>query len=499
MSTRQIFVISFIVFCSTMFDFVQAHEGEQHAEEPTAVAVPQTGEGLESEGAETETFELVIKHSPLDIGKPQKMTLFLNDFGSNEPVSNAKINIQIQGANSPDVEATPTKSPGVYEAQISFPSKGETTLSFNVKTSDFDDTLIINNIHVGMNSKGKLKFSKSVWIGSFIGIILIGAAGFYFWRKMRIKLTKKWVLFFALLLLNQPVTLRAHGGEDHGSESPETSLPMTAGSSIYLSKESQFLLGVRTAQVQKQELRKRITTLGQLKPRSQGMANVVAFQSGRIISDEHFKIPQIGQRVQKGDIVAEIQVIDSFHIKAPISGVVTELDYTANEFVEAGKKLLTIVDPSILWVEANIYESDIPAVEGAQRAFIKNATYPEKEFQGRLITLGKVLDPESRSIKATFEIFNPEEKLRPGMFVDVSIETKSWTEALAVPSSAVLDKEGQTVVFIKMKSETFTMRTIEIGGQYEDVTAVKSGVQKGERVVVVGNYQLLTLAHTNRK
>ena len=303
-----------------------------------------------------------------------------------------------------------------------------------------------------------------------------------------------WLFIFVFTLTMPLVAGLAHEGESHGPETPAASAPVALGSPIYLSKESQFLLGVRTVIAASQELKKRISTLGHVIPRSQGKADVTSLQAGKLITDEHYVLPQIGDRVKKGQIVAEIQVIDSFHIAAPIAGVVTDVNYTAGEWVEQGRKLLTIVDPAVVWIEASIFESDLPVIEGSRHAFIKSPTYPDLEFKGKLITMGKVLDPETRSVKAVFEVVNPDEKLRPGMFVDVSIETKASEETLAVPVSAILDKDGQRVVFVKSGPETFVMSAVQPGAQYGELVAIKSGIAEDDRVVVVGNYQLLTTA-----
>lgn len=480
-----------IILCSALLGNVEAsaNGGEKHAgHEVPAVSMP--GENFMAESAFSETFELVLKHLPLSPRKEETFKIFLTDFATNAPVEKATIEIEVKGPAQIKAAASETNIHGLYEIKLSFPQKGDYSLTFNIQAGDFADTLIVSKISVGAVE------TKSNWVGVVLRVLkrtllfaFLFAVAIFGWRKRHI-LTG----LFALTILFGLLASQAlgNGGDSHGPEVPTSAAPAAAGAPIYLSKESQFLLAVRTTMVASQELKKRISTIGHVIPRSQGKADVVTLQAGRLIVDEHYKLPQIGDRMKKGEIVAEIEVIDSFHILAPISGVVTEVNYTAGEWMEQGKKLLTIIDLSIVWVEANIFENDLPAIEDSHHAFIKSQTYPNREFKGALITLGKVLDPETRSVKAVFEAANPDEKLRPGMFVDVAIETKASEETMAVPSSAVLDKDGQRVIFLKTGPETFTMRQVEIGGQYGELTSVKSGIVEGERVVIVGNYQLLT-------
>lgn len=487
-------LIAAVVFWALFPGFTRAHEGEQHAG-PEVAAVPAPGEGLQVESAFSETFELVVKHPPLFPRQEETWRIFLTDYQTNAPVEKARIGLSARGPGEINVDAAETDVHGIYEAKLSLPQKGDYTLTVEIEVGELTDAFIINGVSVGVQGPAPWRKRARV-LKQVLAVGGLLAVGLLLWRKRRVLAGfRKGAGKVAVLLLALALRARsaqAHGGEDHGgSEAPTSAVPAT-GSAIALSKESQFLLGIRTETVASRELRRRISTLGNVVPRSQGRAEVVSLQSGRLINDEHYKIPQIGDRIEKGDIVAEIEVIDSFHIKAPISGVVTEVNFTSGEWIEQGKKLLSIVELSTVWVEASVFESDLPAMEGARQSFIRSSTYPEKEFKGALVSLGKVLDPNTRSVKAVFAVDNPRENLRPGMLVDVSIETKSLEESLAVPASAVLDKDGQRVVFVKTGPETFVMRPVDLGGQYGVLVAVKSGLAEGDRVVITGNYQLLT-------
>lgn len=491
---RTLIVALFL--CAAAPHFAQAHGDEDHGGGAPAPA-PMSGDGFETASAASETFELVLKYPALPQGQEVTLRIFLTDSDSNAPIEKATIEMKADGPAPIKAAVSETAIHGIYEARMSFPEKGDYRIAFNIQAGDTADVLIIDKVSAGT---GGLKRSLTGIVLGLLkwALILVFSLGLavLLWRNRGILKARKAVVAVAVLA-GITGTASGHEGESHGPEVPASAAPASAGGAIRLSKESQFLLGVRTAVVSSQKLRKRVLALGRVVPKSQGKADVVSLQAGKLIADEHYGFPRIGDRVKKGQIVAEIQVIDSFHVLAPISGVVTEVNFTAGEWVEQGKKLLTIVDSAVVWVEAGIFENDLPAIAGANQAFIKSKTYPDREYRGGLVTLGKVLDPETRSVKAVFEVASPDEKLLPGMFVDVSIETRASEEALAVPESAVLDKDGQRVAFVKTGPESFTVRAVEIGNRYGGLLSIKSGLLEGDRVVVTGNYQLLTTQPTS--
>jgi len=491
----QILLAGFaLTLCLTI---ARAHDGESHAEpEIQAIALPT--EGLIAESAVSEFVELVLKHPFLKPGEESEWTLYLSDYESNRPIDDASITLTIQGQKNSGVTASSTSVAGVYLAKLLFTEDGKKTVDIEVTSEELDEILSIQGLQVSEEEE-KSEFRTIFW-GLLVGLPLLGLisfAAYTYWRKK--KLFNISPLFFITAFLGTS-TLYAHGGEDHGDKTFDSgSKAFVSGQPINLSKESQFLLGVRTVLVEKKILKKRIKTIGKVVPRRQGKADVYPPRSGRVIAHTvHYTAPRIGDRVKKGQIVAEIQTIDSFHVRAPISGVVTELNFAIGEQVETSRKLLTILDPRVLWVEASIFEPDLRAVEDSHKALITSAIYPELFFWGKLVALSAVFDEATRSVKAVFEFSNSREKLRPGMFVNVEIEAEEKEETLAVPASSVLEKDGTRVVFIHTSPEEFVMREVQVGGLYGDDVSIRSGIAEGNRVVTVGGYQLLT-APSNTK
>lgn len=181
-------------------------------------------------------------------------------------------------------------------------------------------------------------------------------------------------------------------------------------------------------------------------------------------------------------------------VKAPISGVIVASHVTPGENIEPQKLLFEIIDPSRVWVEAEVYEMDLALFEHAKRAEIVSEAYPSERFIGKLSFMGQQLDPGSRTVKAVFEVDNPAGHLRQGMFVTVYIETETQETGPMLPEAGIVNVGGQKVVYVKVGPETFVGRVVEIKGFWGDKAMVSSGLNAGEIVVIQGMYQVRTSA-----
>ena len=183
-----------------------------------------------------------------------------------------------------------------------------------------------------------------------------------------------------------------------------------------------------------------------------------------------------------------------YYITSPIDGVITEADLTIGEQVEADKMLFKVIDLQTLWVEAQVYETDLASIEKSKEARISTQAYEGEFFTGRLFTLGNVVDEITRTVRVIFEVKNTDYKLRVGMFADVSIEFGAPEEVLAVPRNAVTSVGGKNVIFVHIDPEYFIGREVLLGDQNGDFTEIKSGLEIDERVVTTGNYQLKSIS-----
>jgi len=180
----------------------------------------------------------------------------------------------------------------------------------------------------------------------------------------------------------------------------------------------------------------------------------------------------------------------SYEVTAPISGTIVEVKKAAGEEVRPGEPIVEIVALQTVWVEAPIFEKDLGHIRTNIDAIFTTAAFPEKEYHGRLINIGAVVDEQTRAAKALFEVNNASGELRIGMQANLRLGSGEKAAVLLVPKESVLDNEGKKIVYVLRTGEEFERRDVTLGDAYGDKIAITSGIKPGERVVTQGAYQL---------
>ncbi len=186
-------------------------------------------------------------------------------------------------------------------------------------------------------------------------------------------------------------------------------------------------------------------------------------------------------------------------LRAPIAGEIVSVHHIQGEHLDAHQELVRIVNTEHVWVEASISEFDLSELLDHPGATMELASYPGRSFDilgsagGRLVNIGTVIEPETRTVSVVFELPNPDGLFRVGMFADVYLQTRVATEAVAIPENAVLMDNGRPICFVLIDGETFQRRELELGVRDNGFFEVKAGVVIDERVVTKGAY-LIKLA-----
>jgi len=177
-------------------------------------------------------------------------------------------------------------------------------------------------------------------------------------------------------------------------------------------------------------------------------------------------------------------------LSSPIAGVVARYNVTRGQVVGREQELMTIVDTSSVWVQADIYEKDISRVPSGGACLITLSAYPSEVFRGRIDYLSDALDPASRTAKLRCVVPNVDGRIKLDMFASVKILSASRRQALIAPASAAQQIDGRDVVFVQASATRFEKRFVELGEKREDSVEIKSGLRAGEKVVAIGSFQV---------
>lgn len=174
-------------------------------------------------------------------------------------------------------------------------------------------------------------------------------------------------------------------------------------------------------------------------------------------------------------------------IHSPISGYVIEKMALQGLRVEPGLNLYKIADISRVWIDAAIYEYEVPLIKLGQEATVDLSYAPGEVLRGKVSYVYPYLDEKTRTVRVRLEFPNPHAGLKPGMYADVVLEAKG-DEALAVPQTAVLDTGSRKLVFVSRGEGRFDPREIKTGYLAGGYYQVLEGLAQGEKVVTSANF-----------
>jgi len=181
----------------------------------------------------------------------------------------------------------------------------------------------------------------------------------------------------------------------------------------------------------------------------------------------------------------------TLRMNAPRDGIVVEKLVVAGQMVEAGMKLYRLADLATVWIQAQVYEQDLPFIKLGEEAVVSLASQPDPKFRGRVTYIYPTVDEKTRTARVRMEFHNPGYFLKPGMYATVEISSELSPSALLVPDSAVLRSGEKNTVFVALDEGHFAPRNVSLGasaegGFYEGL----SGLNEGERVVTSGQFMI---------
>lgn len=201
------------------------------------------------------------------------------------------------------------------------------------------------------------------------------------------------------------------------------------------------------------------------------------------------------RRLQLWDVSAEeIREIErtgaarkTLTLHSPYAGFVLERMVTRGMRIDPGMSLYRLADLSVVWVLADVYESDLPHMRRGQAAAVRATALPGRTLPARVVYIYPTLDPQTRAVRVRLELANPDGRLKPEMFAQVEIAV-DLGERLAVPESAVIDTGVRRVAILERVEGVFEPREIETGVRAEGWVEVVKGLAAGERLVTSANF-----------
>ena len=258
-----------------------------------------------------------------------------------------------------------------------------------------------------------------------------------------------------------------------GQKVKKGQLLFTLYSPDLVATQEEYLLAVRAAK-----------TLGtsEFPEVAEGARNILDVSRRRLqlwdVADYHIR-----------DLERTGKVLKTLPFHAPLDGTVIEKTAVAGMRVMPGEVLYTIADLSKIWVIADIYEYELPLIQAGQTAKVSLSYAPQSVFTGRIAFVYPTVDPETRTARVRFELDNPKELLKPGMYANVELALPLGTR-LAVSKDAVLESGERQIIFIHHGNGQLEWRNVKIGLRGGDWVEIVESLQEGEHIVTSANFLL---------
>jgi Cu(I)/Ag(I) efflux system membrane fusion protein len=186
-------------------------------------------------------------------------------------------------------------------------------------------------------------------------------------------------------------------------------------------------------------------------------------------------------------LARDAEPLEQLPIRSPARGYVVEKDVVAGSAIEPGQRLYRIAPLDPVWVEAEVYEEDIPLVTPGMRARIDVPSLPGRRLEGTVAWVYPSVSESTRTARVRIELPNEDLALRPDMFATVHLDAAP-TEHLVVPLSAVLHAGERSFVFLDLGGGRLRPQPVEVGKRVGEEVEILAGIEEGQSVVASATF-----------
>ena len=241
--------------------------------------------------------------------------------------------------------------------------------------------------------------------------------------------------------------------------------------------------------------------------------DVASVNEVMVLPDQAGKITNIlvkvGDMVRLGDTIAYVNplragvVYNDSPVKAPISGRVTSLPVTVGSTVSQSSLVAKVARTDELEIRINIAERFISRISNGQKATVTFDAYPSVEFGAKIFEVSPVLDTSTRTMGVKLRLNPPDSRVKVGMYGRVKLVTESVKNAIVLPVSALVTRDGKDYVFVVttpksgQNAAAVSIRQVTKGILVDNQVEITKGLEANEEVVIKGQTLLNDGAKVN--
>lgn len=183
------------------------------------------------------------------------------------------------------------------------------------------------------------------------------------------------------------------------------------------------------------------------------------------------------------------QIASESMVSATLPGTVVDRKIARGQVVQPADALFTIADLRHLWAIAQVPEQQVQGIKVGQMLTIEVPALNHERIESRIIYVGDVVNPDTRTVVVRTEIDNRDGRLKPAMLASMLIAARPAPK-LVVPNSAVIRENDEDYVFISQDKDEFRLRKVRLGNETGGLRPVLEGLKAGEVIVTEGGFHL---------
>lgn len=456
----------------------------------------------------TERTELFVEWPALVAGEDSRFAIHLTRLDDFAPVTSGSVNVILtyQDGKMETFSTEAPSSPGIFGVTVTPPAAGEVSIEIRLTSLEVSDSHIVSNVPVFASlsqapmgeapatmevisflkeQQWKMDFATSLAKTGTVRESLLVPAEVSPRSGGEVEVAAP--LAGRLLGDNLPVFGdRVQRGQVLASVLPPTSAPSSRAALDLAKAEAEANLEFRRRDRDRASLlvERGAAPLRRLEDAETALTVAEARLTAADAGIARFESTRAGE----GDSGAA-----DFSVRAPISGTIQAVYASPGMNLEGGEALFRIVDTDRVYVSAIVPEADFPRVRGLSGAEIEIPGSDQARPAGRLISVGKVVDAETRTFPVVYEFQNNDGSIAINQTVTIRLFLSGTRRGVVIPDTALVDDGGRPIVFVQQGGESFERRPVEVGYEQGGMAEITSGLAEGERIVTKGAY-LIRLA-----
>ncbi len=188
--------------------------------------------------------------------------------------------------------------------------------------------------------------------------------------------------------------------------------------------------------------------------------------------------------------LSETRRVDSTsHIVSSIAGTVIDRKVSPGQVVQPADTVYIIADLSEVWVSADVPEALAGTVRAGQTVEVEIPAIPDRRIRGVLAFVGVTVNPETRTVRVRMDVPNQEREYKPAMLAAVLVQGPPQKRRV-VPAAAIVRDENRDYVFVQAAPDTFVLRQVTLGDDYDGLRVLIAGLRPEDRIVIDGAFHL---------